>query len=337
MILGSPASLVSQGLVSRPGHLAVVEDTIGVTGSRGRVLRARVLGGMDVEILCERGLDLGAVWFDGRPLSWTSPIRDGSRLPTTTGREWLARFNGGLVTTCGLENVGPATASDPMHGSHSNQLAHDVSWRTEVTDEGPRIVVTGTIDSAHLFGRRVYVHRTITVQAPVDGQPYVAVTDTVRNEGTVPARAALLYHINFGAPTVMPGTQVLVESSGVTAREPCDWVPSARELPGPTTVMAEAVFEYSGVPVHNSLATALIRTPGMARDVEVTWSAETLPRLCQWVFPTRGGWALALEPGNAPMWGPDRSGEDLGAPVLEPGAEFTATAQVRLLTSREVS
>jgi hypothetical protein len=327
----NPAALLSQGLISRPGHLAVVEDTIGVTGSRGRVLRARVLDGMDVEILCDRGLDLGAAWFNGRPLSWASPIRDASRLPSATGTEWLTRFNGGMVTTCGLENVGPSTPDDGMHGSHSHQLAHDVTWTTEVIDDGPKVVVTGTIDSARLFGRRVYVYRTITVHAPTDGQPYVSVKDIVRNEGTTPARAALLYHVNFGAPTVMPGTRVLVESSSVTAREPCACVPSAKELPDPTNEMTEAVFEYAGVPVHDSLSTAVIRTPEMARDVELTWSAGSLPRLCQWVFPTRGGWALGLEPGNSPMWGPDRVGEDHGAPVLAPGAELTATVRVRLL------
>ncbi|MBA2530695.1 MAG: DUF4432 family protein [Nocardioidaceae bacterium] len=220
-----------------------------------------------------------------------------------------------------------------MHGSHSNQLAQDVTWRTEVTDEGAKIIVTGTIDSAQLFGRRVYVYRTITVHAPTDGQPYVLVTDIVRNNGTMPAKAALLYHVNFGAPTVMPGTRVLVESSAVTSRELCESVPSARELPVPTTEMTEAVFEYTGVPVHNSLSTAVIQTPGTPRDVELTWSADTLPRLCQWVFPTRGGWALALEPGNSPMWGPDRVGEDHGAPLLAPGAEFTATARVRVLAA----
>ena len=36
MSYATAAALVSQGLVSRPGHLAVVEDTMGVTGSRGR-------------------------------------------------------------------------------------------------------------------------------------------------------------------------------------------------------------------------------------------------------------------------------------------------------------
>lgn len=331
MTSARPADLVAQGLVARPGHLAVVEDTVGVTGSRGRVLRARVLDGLDVEILCDRGLDVGAVWFNGRPLSWSSPIRDASRLPGAMGRDWLTRFNGGLVTTCGLENIGPATPTDGMHGSHSSQLAHEVTWRSEVSEDGPKVVVTGTIDSARLFGRRVYVYRTIIVHAPADGQPYVSVTDTVRNEGVMPATTALLYHVNFGAPTVLPGTRILVEASAVTEREPCPSVPSEKELPESTTEMTEAVFEYAGVPVSHARATALLRTPGMDRDVEVTWSADTLPRLCQWVFPTRGGWALALEPGNAPMWGADRVGESNGAPLLSPGAEFTASVRIRVL------
>lgn len=218
-----------------------------------------------------------------------------------------------------------------MHGSHSNQLAHDVSWSTEVGESGPRIVVTGTIDSAHLFGRRVYVYRSIVVHAPSDAEPYVSVTDVVRNEGTTPARAALLYHVNFGAPTVLPGTQVCIDSSAVAPRETCASVPSHAQLPEPVTEMTEAVFEHHGVPVHDAVATAVVKTLGSPRDVELTWSAATLPRLFQWVFPTRGGWALALEPGNAPMWGPDRVGDDLGAPLLAPGAELTASIRVRLL------
>ena len=179
----------------------------------------------------------------------------------------------------------------------------------------------------------MYVYRTIIVHAPADGQPYVCVTDTVRNEGVLAAPTALLYHVNFGAPTVLPGTRVLVEASGVGEREPCPSVPSEKELPQPTDQMTEAVFEYDGVPVVDGVATARLRTPGMDRDVELTWTADTLPRLCQWVFPTRGGWALALEPGNAPMWGPDRSGEGDGAPVLVPGAEFTASVRVRVLAA----
>ena len=135
----------------------------------------------------------------------------------------------------------------------------------------------------------------------------------MRNEGVLAASTALLYHVNFGAPTVLPGTRV-------SSRRP-GW--GARALPfGPIGEGAAAAdrpddrggVEYDGVPVVDGVATARLRTPGMDRDVELTWTADTLPRLCQWVFPTRGGWALALEPGNAPMWGRTEVAKAMGPP-----------------------
>ncbi len=53
--------------------------------------------------------------------------------------------------------------------------------------------------------------------------------------------------------------------------------------------------------------------------VRIEWSASTLPRLHQWVLPTRGRWALGIEPATAPLFGTDREAPHAGAPVLEPG------------------
>ena len=56
--------------------------------------------------------------------------------------------------------------------------------------------------------------------------------------------------------------------------------------------------------MHDSVSTALIQTPEMARDVELTWSADSLPRLCQWASP----------PEAAGSWGSNRATcSDVGA------------------------
>jgi hypothetical protein len=331
VIAPKPVELLASGLISRAGHLVEVQD-LRLPGA-GRVLKVRIFDGLDVEVLPDRGLDIGSVWFRGRPISWSSPVTDRARLASPTGTQWLTRFNGGLVTTCGLENVGPATAGYGLHGTHSHHVASDVSWHSEVTDDGAKVTISGTISSVELFGRRIYVYREITIRVPADEQPYLSIRDRVRNEGVVPAVTSLLYHINFGAPAILPGTRIHVDATGVGLREPCPEVPSASYLPEPTEVMTEAVFEYSGVRAVDGVAIAVISTPSMERDIEVSWSQGTLPRLCQWVFPTRGGWALGLEPGNAPMFGPDRSGEYEGAPLLAPGQEFEAEVRVRILAS----
>lgn len=71
------------------------------------MIRARTLGDWDVEPLPDRSLDIGIFLHDGTPVSWVSPVKD--RLPPDRARQhdWLARFHGGLVTTCGLRGIDP--------------------------------------------------------------------------------------------------------------------------------------------------------------------------------------------------------------------------------------
>jgi hypothetical protein len=69
-------------------------------------------------------------------------------------------------------------------------------------------------------------------------------------------------------------------------------------------------------------AAAAVRSAGLGVDATVTWDGEVLPRCFQWVYPTTRGWALGIEPANAPLFGPDREGAHAGAPLLEPGAHL---------------
>lgn len=85
-----------EGTVAHDDLLASAE----VFESRyGRVVRARVLGGWDVELLPDRCLDVGLALHHGVPVSWVSPVRDRRPLDRPRGVDWLSRFHGGLVTT----------------------------------------------------------------------------------------------------------------------------------------------------------------------------------------------------------------------------------------------
>lgn len=95
-------------------------------------------------------------------------------------------------------------------------------------------------------------------------------------------------------------------------------------LPQPVEHSTEAVFEHHSVSSRAGLARAVIVNPDASLRAVVEWSADELPRLYQWVLPTRARWALAIEPSTAALFGPDRDGPDGaglegGAPVLERG------------------
>ncbi|MDR0285324.1 MAG: aldose 1-epimerase family protein, partial [Propionibacteriaceae bacterium] len=90
----------------------------------------------------------------------------------------------------------------------------------------------------------------------------------------------------------------------------------------------EVVWRYDGLVTTDGYAQAAVTSPtGLAATLR--WRAAELPLAYEWVFPPRGTWALGLEPANAPLWGPDRAGEDAGAPVLQPGEAFETALTIR--------
>ena len=320
--------LLDAGLVARPSGVAAVRELIDpLPAGVGRIVDVRVMGGIDVELLPDRGLDVGAAWYRGTPLSWTSPVGRGTPLDSPRGGDWVDRFRGGLVTTCGTDSIGPATAQAGMHGRHSHLPATDV--RTERHRDGDATVVrvSGTVEDVTMFGRRVVVHRTVETRTDT---PLLVLRDVVENTGFEAVPLPLLYHVNLGAPLVVPGSRVRSGAQQVSPREPVEHVPDASLLPEPGDGLAEAVFEHRGLPIADGLARVVVTSPAWEVAAVLSWSSATLPRLYEWVWPTRRGWALAVEPSTAALFGPDR-GTRREAPLLEPGATLSTELTVRLV------
>lgn len=314
--------LLADGYLATTDAVASVTEYHSPSGGIGpeRIYRARIMRGLDLDVIASRGLDIGDASFRGIPLSWFSPIRDARALASTSGDQWLTRFNGGLVTTCGLDNIGPATATSGLHGNFSHQPARDISWRISPGSPAPSIEMTGTVEIARMFGSSFRVMRRIVSWLSVEDCAELRIVDSVTNIGAEPAPMSILYHINFGAPLVLPGTTVSTGGTGWIGRDDNSvaWSPST--LPNATDMVSEAVFEHEGVPRDDQgIAHAVVRNERVGLQASVRWSTATLPKLYQWVFPTRGRWALGIEPANSPLFGPGRVKPHNGAPTLAPG------------------
>lgn len=310
-----------RGCLASGAPLARVTDRLGMPGSTEavRVLHARVTGGFDLQVLPARGLDIGEVFLGGVPVSWFSPVVDTRPLESPRGDDWLRRFNGGLITTCGLENVGPASARGPMHGTASHRPADEVCSRTGDGASGPWAEVAGVMTTASTFGPTLRLERTIRSGFDVHGSPQIRLIDVVANEGPGSASVALLHHVNLGPPLVVPATRIDVPGTEVHEREGAQVVADWRTMPLPLDEPGEAVFEHRDPSVDDEgFATAVITAPS-GLELRVCWSATTLPFAYQWMLPTRRRWALAIEPSTAPLFGESRSGDGLGAPALDAG------------------
>jgi hypothetical protein len=220
-------ALVDDGRVSLLEALASVDKATRPSGDRALVLRPA--GGLSLDVLPD--------------LAWTSERRGGAARrspgahhlvdPGPAGT-WENRFLGGLLATCGPDNIGPSRGTLGHHGSHPPQPCARRAWRQR-TGDGIDVHVRGAVGHTRLYGPRLVVEREILSGT---GRPSVEVRDVVRNSGDEPIGVPLLHHVNLGAPVLHPGARLLVDAGDPVLREPCP--PGRRPLtvplPGPVSM-----------------------------------------------------------------------------------------------------
>jgi hypothetical protein len=272
-----------------------------------RAVDIRVWGGIDVRLLPDRGLDIGAAWFRGIPLAWISPA--GEQLPPRpeelVGNAWRDVWGGGLVTTCGLSNVGAASEGHGQHGTYTARAAAGL----HVERTAAEVTATGTVvDAPFTLSRRIVT----TV-----GQGLVRIDDRVVNDSDWTAAAPLLYHINLGAPLWDEDSYLETDAQEVVPRDDASAAGLATwdEPPAPVDGAPERVFEHVGA--------SWARLTSPRNGVELTLRS-SLPRLWQWVDPASGTYALGIEPANCSVLGREHDIATGGMPFLDPGEARTS-------------
>jgi hypothetical protein len=252
-----------------------------------------VLRGIEIRVHPRRGLDVGAAWFRGLPLAWISPVGEGG----APAEDWRDAWGGGLVTTCGLDNVGAPSEGIGLHGTYTFLQAREVE-----TERSPdAVVVRGVIDEP----RGLSVERELRAAV---GSGRVEIVDETVNTSREPLEAPLLYHVNLGWPLWDEGARVETDAGEVLPRDddaaPHDW--SAGPAPA---ALPERVWEHVGA----TRAAVTNERLGLRVTIE-----SDLPRLWQWVDPAPGVYALGIEPANCSVLGRAHDRAEGRLPFLEP-------------------
>jgi galactose mutarotase-like enzyme len=236
-------------------------------------------GDLRIHVLPERGLDIGRAWLGDTELAWISPLDEGPWQGT-----FARSFVGGLLTTCGLRNVGVPSEGQPQHGWYSSLPARDVDVSASSA--------TARIVEADVPGDWLELTREIRVE-----EAGVTVRDTAVNRWHKPVPAPLLYHVNFW------WNAVDIDSAEVQPRDDDARAGDWQQLgePGP-----ERVYEHVG-------ATRAVVTHESVRATVTS----TLPRLWQWIHPALR--VLGIEPANCSVLGRAHDREQGRLPVLAPG------------------
>ena len=246
-----------------------------------------------------RGLDMLQLWHRGENVSFISKNGFvGERAP------FLERFEGGMLYTCGLDNVGYREGFE-QHGTY-HLTGADVTLAKADVDG---ITVEGYIRRSALFGQNLVIKRR--VHAAI-GSDTVTVSDTLTNEGYRDAEYSILYHFNVGYPMLDRGGRI----EGKIEKIDCS-APFARENIDRALVMEEAVLPDEAC-YFLTLAEPEISYVNEAygKSLTLRYSQNSLPRFLMWKSNIAGDYALGLEPTTMNLGGdykaiPIRAGDSV--------------------------
>lgn len=301
-----------------------------------RIIDARAAGGMAATILADRGLDLGAVWAAGHQVGWQSTT--GAVHPAYFhAADWLRSFHGGMLTTCGLQNVGLPNEDEGvsygLHGRVSNIAARNVTHRVVEQDGVLAAEIAGEIRETDVFGADLLLRRRITLPL---GRTLLRVQDEVINQGHAPAAVMLLYHVNTGYPVVADGARMLTPAAEVVPRDEtaAKGMDVRSTFPAPADGFAEQVFRHELAPTDSESVSASIVNPDFEPTggigLTVSWDPRALPRMWQWRMLGPGMYLTGLEPANCGLAGRAAEREAGTLQMLDPGEsrDFGITIEV---------
>ena len=137
-------------------------------------------GSLRFTILPDRCMDIAQADYKGQAISWIS--KTGITAPQYYEKDeknWLRGFYGGLITTCGLHNIGGPVGEYGLHDRIAHIPAQKISVSAEWVDDEYIMRVSGEMRDSIVFGSNLVLKRVIT--AKLLSSEFI-VEDTIINE-----------------------------------------------------------------------------------------------------------------------------------------------------------
>ncbi|MFP4323182.1 MAG: aldose 1-epimerase family protein [Anaerolineales bacterium] len=284
--------------------------------------------GLRFTILPDRGMDIWTAWYKELPLTWVSA---GAPHRADFGSPWLRQFNGGLLTTCGLQHAGPAERDSvsgdvrDVHGNFTRLAARDVAINKGWQADRYTLEIRGTLYESALFGAQWRLERRYQVTL---GEPAITLSDHVTNLATKPAPLMLLYHVNLGYPLIRAGSRLSVASEAVYPRDAAAEKGAATweiyEAPSPH--YAEQVFFHHVKTSETGWSTVALTNDDFG--LALSWDARSAPYFTQWKNTHQGIYVCGIEPGNCLPEGQNAARAAGRLAWLAPGERQSFTCQI---------
>ena len=272
-------------------HVGSVEQIGGIrdfTFNDGKSKGVRAIeintGKIRFTVLPDRCMDIAQAEYKGTPVSWIS--KTGITSPAyydKNGFEWLRGFYGGLITTCGLKNIGAPTAEQGIHGRIANTPAKNVSVFADWVGDEYVMKVSGEMRESRVFGENLVLKRTISTKLFAED---FTVEDVIVNESFADEDIALCYHCNFGYPLVRDGAKMINVPADIA------------DITAPIHGKEE---ECIGVKHTGDVATAGIENGEIG--AYITYERNNLPEFLVWKMLGESEYVVGLEPRTTNLGG----------------------------------
>ncbi len=261
-----------------------------------RVISVHNGSGLSFDILPDRGMDLGNCFYKGVNIVYLT--KNGVTPPNPnvlTREDFIDKFVGGLLTTCGLFNVGPECEvnglSYAFHGKISNTMATNISITSSWVNEVYTIYVSGTVQEISPSGKIISLKRTISTAY---GNNEILISDEIVNHSNEAEGIMLMYHFNLGYPLINPQTILQFPKGEILPRdeEAKKGIHESNKLIHPKSGFKEQVYyhtfqdELCQISVVNNFV-----------KLKIEYHKKQLPKFTQWKMMALGNYVLGLEPG----------------------------------------
>ena len=343
MVNAYSMNLTKEELCERVSSMSQIAGARVFTYSEGKAAGVKAVEvksgcGLVFTILIDRGMDIGEASYCGVPIAWQSKV--GVIAPTyfeNQGHQWLRNFYGGLLTTCGLTQVGePCEDNGVYHGLHG-RISHTPAekyWIDEYWDNDDYVIkVTGKMREAIIYDENLVLTREIKC---IFGQKKIFIRDTVENEGYQESPFMIMYHVNQPFPIVSEYSRFYTSAKKVTAQRLCE-----QEGAGEYSRMSKPIPGYQfetflhEMPKDRECVYNAIINEQLKLGVYLGFDPKTLPIGNQWKMLGQQDYVVAMEPSNTYNVGIAESRKNGWLPMLKPKEKIEINMQIGVLEGEE--
>ncbi len=300
--------------------------------------------GLQFTVLPGRGMDIAWTEYRGCPVNYMS--KTGVVSPDyyeSNGMNWLHNFFAGMLTTCGLLNVGgPQKVTHSVigereygiHGRISNCAAEQVSVFEDFVDGEYVMKVSGLMREAVLHGEHLTLRREISTTL---GSKEFKLKDTVSNLNVLPQEIMLLYHINMGYPLLDKGSRFISNSKTVTGLSDEAEAEKAKafEFSDPVLGIAERCYSHDMNEGENGLVKLAFVNDKLEMGLALEYRKDQLPYFNEWKMLNQKEYVVGLEPGNCLPFGINKAKETGMVDSILPDNQKTYEILFKILDGKE--